>query len=458
MSPAGTAPGSDRTGGLLDQALRLAQRGQLKLAMPLFVAAIRAAPDDAEAAVQAGKAALRLGRPALAVQLLEECVTRHPAERRAVGHLMIARLRQGEWRAADALCRRVLELDPGNVQALATLGYLAPVLGAAGDAAGWLRAAIAAEERAGRRRIDALGARLLVGDYAGGWGLLHPDSPHPVPAPWVVPREPVWRGEPLPDPTVCLHNFGGLGDTLLLARYVPLVAARAARVVVVAPPALDRVLRSVEGLGGVVRAVEEMGSSTRYLNALQLPAVFGTTMHTVPVRFPYLNAPEEGPRLPPPGAGLRAGLVWAGNPDDWTDADRSVPRPELLAPLLGVAGVEWVSLQVGPRAAWAAELGIAAPPELRDFGDTAHVLAQLDLLVTVDTSVANLALAMGVPTWVMPPTYPDFRWGAPGEPSPWYPAARLFRRAHTDEWQGVVGCVAGALAAAVRDPSELRAE
>jgi hypothetical protein len=428
---------------LFERALRLERSGHRAMAMPFFIGATKESPDDPDVWVAAAKAALKLERPDAAAELLEQAVRRHPDCRRAWSKLMIARLRMGETETARHLCHRVLELDPENVQAMTMLGYTAPMVGEGERARSWFDRAFDAERRAGRRRLDSFEARLICGDYRGGWEVFHPDSSYRKPERWVKPIEPYWRGEPDPAATVCLHSFGGIGDLFLLARFFPEIAGRVGTLLIACPEVAAPVIRSVPGVSALVRRPDEAPDGAMYLSGLQIPAVMETTLESVPCSFPYLRPDDASATTGSPRP--RVGLAWAGNPALWTDPDRSVPDVELLRPLVAASGIEWVSLQVGPRAEWAAELGIPHRPALRDFGDTARELQRLDLVITVDTAVANLALAMGRPTWVLPPTFVDYRWGPGSGPSPWYPAARLFRRRSTDDWPRVIGDIVATL-------------
>jgi hypothetical protein len=293
--------------------------------------------------------------------------------------------------------------------------------------------------------------RLVRGDYERGWQYFEPDAPGAQPGRrvWSPPKERTWRGEVAKDRTVCVYKNGGNGDVFLFARYVPLIAERVGRVVMIAPETHDRLLASLPGLAAVMRHPDEAGEGALFAHLWSLPGIFGTTTATVPHEIPYLSAPAHGPVLPRSSA-LRVGLAWAGHPNTPINFDRSVPSPGLLEPLFRLPGIDWVALQVGYRAEYADQLPFAHRPSLADFGDTAYVLSQLDLLVTVDTAIANLAGALGVPAWVMVPTYPEFRWGTERTDTPWYPGLRLFRRAETTEWEGVIGRVAGALAERAR--------
>ena len=170
-----------------------------------------------------------------------------------------------------------------------------------------------------------------------------------------------------------------------------------------------------------------------------------------------MTPPESGPVLEKT-SGLRVGLCWYGGKACVHDRDRSTPSLSVLKALFQVPGVDWFSLQLeGPRTPEEEQFPLRRPPRVKDFGDTAHIMSQLDLVISVDTAVANLAAAIGHPTWVMVPTVPEFRWplGTSSTPeyattTPWYSTARLYRRTHTDEWEGVASRIATDLAALVR--------
>ena len=159
-----------------------------------------------------------------------------------------------------------------------------------------------------------------------------------------------------------------------------------------------------------------------------------------------------------PADGMRVGLAWSGHPDNVRDHERSIPFAR-LAPLIDVAGARFVSLQKDIRAADANDFRrcgnlLDLRGELRDFADTAAVIAQLDLVITVDTAAAHLAGAMGKPVWVLLPRVPDFRWLLDRATSPWYPRARLFRKGQADTWDAVIAAVAAELAARAASPVE----
>jgi hypothetical protein len=411
-----------------------------RLALPMLLLAARREPGDVAAWRDCALAALRAGAPSFAAAVLEESTT-HVESPALVGLWQEAAIRQADYESAARIARRRIEMEPDRPGPRFTLGDLASGLRVPEDPDAHYGAAFELERRRGRRHRRSFYALLLQSRYREAWSLLHPLAA--IPDGWITSREPEWDGEPT-SRRVCIHGFGGLGDAILWTRYARRLSGRVGGIIFAVPPAMHRLLAAAPDIAAVVSEPEHAVDALS-LHALQLPAVFGDDAADVAVPAPYLGAPRDGPRLPPTRR-LSVGLAWAGAPTLPTDADRSIPEPDLLRPLLGVPGVDWVSLQTGPRAGWAASLGIRPMPAVRDLADTARVVARLDLVVSVDTSIANLALAMGVPTWVFPPVYPEFRWGRTGA-SPWYPAARLFRRRTPDDWPRVIEAAATALRA-----------
>jgi tetratricopeptide (TPR) repeat protein len=291
---------------------------------------------------------------------------------------------------------------------------------------------------------------MVAGDYAVGLPKFE--------ARWEKERvfdAPLWLGEEaLAGKTLLIHAEQGLGDTLQFVRYAPLAAARGARVVVEAPPALKPVLAGAPGIADVVAPGEALPPFDLHCPMMSLPLAFHTTLATIPAQVPYLAAPLERvaqwkSRLRGDGQ-RRIGLVWSGNRKHKDDRNRSM-APQHLAPLFAVPGTQWIALQpeltARDRSFLAAHPGIQAiGGELADFGDTAAVMAGLDLVVSVDTAAVHLAGALGRPVWVMLPFSPDWRWLMQRPDSPWYPTARLFRQPATGDWDAVVAQVTAALA------------
>ncbi|HYH21838.1 MAG TPA: tetratricopeptide repeat-containing glycosyltransferase family protein [Azospirillum sp.] len=252
---------------------------------------------------------------------------------------------------------------------------------------------------------------------------------------------PVWNGGPVAGRTVLLIGEQGAGDSIHFVRYATLLAERGATVMVNCQPSLRRLLTSVPGVSKVVQGRLDAFDTAEVL--MSLPMRFGTRPDTIPAGVPYLSATTPPPvRLPDNGV-PRAGLVWAGNAAHVRDHWRSLPFGA-LGPLLDVGGIDFFSLQKGASAEHPRLTDLGS--HLRDFADTAAVVEQLDVVITVDTSVAHLAGAMGKPVWILLARNTDWRWLEDGDSTPWYPTARLFRQRELGQWDTVVAAVADALA------------
>ncbi|MDR6770932.1 tetratricopeptide repeat protein [Azospirillum sp. BE72] len=302
-------------------------------------------------------------------------------------------------------------------------------------------------------------ARLMAGDYAGGWPEFdwrrHDDRAEP---PWRRFSQPTWRGEALEGRTILLYAEQGLGDTLQFLRYVPLVAARGGRVVLEVQPSLLPLMAGVVGPAQVIARGDPLPPFDLECPLMSLPRAFGTVVNDVPATVPYLRADPARVALwrerLATGEGLRVGLVWAGNPRFPGDDQRS-PRLAGLRGLLDVPGCRFHGLQMGPGRADLTDAVMPegftdVAPEIADFADTAAIMANLDLVVSSCTGPAHLAGALGVPLWVALPLSADWRWMTGRDDSPWYPTARLFRQPTPGDWRSVAGRMAAELAALVQ--------
>jgi hypothetical protein len=257
--------------------------------------------------------------------------------------------------------------------------------------------------------------------------------------------KPLWLGEyPLGRKTILLHAEQGLGDTIMFVRYAPLFARAGATVVVEVQPALRDALSGLDGVR-VVAQGETLPAFDVHCPLGSLPLAHKTTLANVPAAIPYLHANEDRlarwrtrlEALP----GRRVALAFAGNPAHINDRNRSIAL-DRLRPLLALPGMSFISVQRDVRDADREALGdrliTDLGGELADFADTAAVLALSDLVLTVDTAVAHLASALGRPTWILLPFWPDWRWTLDRDASPWYPDARLFRQGADGDWAPVI--------------------
>jgi tetratricopeptide (TPR) repeat protein len=283
-------------------------------------------------------------------------------------------------------------------------------------------------------------------------------------------RQPRWQGEALNGRRILLHAEQGLGDTIQFSRYAAMVAARGGSVILQVQESVLRLMQSLAVVRAGLVETALLGATPPEFDPkfdlecplMSLPAVFGTTVETVPWTGAYLGADPElaaekkaqFPRSLLQGSPHRVGLAWAGNPRYKADRQRSVQLATLL-PLLRTPGVTWIALQKGP----AAEQLAALPSDVsvldgsshdRDLAETAALLFALDLVITTDTCIAHLAGAMGKPVWILLPHLSDWRWMQQSETTPWYPTAKLFRQRAPGDWDEVLERVMGKL-------SELRA-
>ncbi len=239
-------------------------------------------------------------------------------------------------------------------------------------------------------------------------------------------------------------------------RYAPLVAARGGRVVLEVQPPLARLAAGVKGVAEIVAAGMKLPQFDVHCSLLSLPDRFGTDLATIPAEIPYLTPdPEAVERWRVKlggGSRLKVGIAWAGNPSHKNDRNRSIAVERLL-PMLEIPGIRWFSLQVGEHAGDLARLPIGMVADLSDqlgdFSDTAAAVANLDLVIAVDTAVLHLAGALGRPVWAMLTFAPDWRWLLDREDSPWYPSLRLFRQARPGDWDSVLVRMRQLLAARV---------
>jgi tetratricopeptide (TPR) repeat protein len=380
-----------------------------------------------------------------------------------LGHVLVQRERFAE---AEACFRKALEApdDPvRTAERLSNLGVALGQLGRLDEELDCYERALALSPSPLARFNHAI-SRLRMGDFAGGWPEY--ESRWGRGAPQGGSRrafaEPAWDGSPLDGRRILLYAEQGLGDTLQFVRYAPLVAAAGGRVILEVPASLERLLVSVEGIEAVVQPDGPRPEFDLQCPLLSLPGIFGTTVETIPDRVPYLAPSEEARRAwerrLASVAGLRVGLVWAGSQHHGKDRTRSMPLGTLLGFLPAGQELSLHAFQVGPRRADLA--GAPLPvldlaPELTDFNETAAALLQMDLLLTIDTSVAHLGGALGVETWLCLPSVADWRWLSGRADSPWYPGMRLFRQPAPGDWASVVERVrrelAGSAAARARD-------
>jgi tetratricopeptide (TPR) repeat protein len=432
--------------------------GRREEALDCCLEAVRLDPAFAQAHNNLGNAYRDLGRAEEAVAAFREAIRIDPGLWEAHYNLALALREAGDRAAAAEHLRAAVERRPDFAQGWLDLGLLRYLEGDLAGARSHYDRAIAEKPDFAEAHVSRALHRLAEGDFAAGWEeyewRLQLDY---VRRKALFSDKPRWDGSPLAGRTLLLYGEQGFGDTLQFFRYAPLAAARGGgRVVVCCLPDLKALLARSPGVDAVLGFEDPIPPFDLCLPLLSLPRLFGTTQQTVPADVPYVHPDpakvrQWAERLPADGAALKIGLVWASGPK----STRSIPLRE-LAPLAGVRGVSFYGLQRGDpaREADQAPGGLRVrdlTPGLQDFSDNAALLANLDLLIAADTSLAHLAGAMGMPVWTLHNAPADWRWLLDREDSPWYPTMRLFRVEQFGAWSVLVARVADALAALVRD-------
>jgi tetratricopeptide (TPR) repeat protein len=453
-------------------------------------------PGDPNALANRGNALLSLNRPQEALAAFDEVLTRNPRHSDVLISRGTARAALGQIAEALADFDAALMSAPGHPgalynrgNALCDLGRYAEAIAAFDGALAALPNHLRAWNNRGRalqalnRHQDAVAcfdkAIALQKDYADAHfnralslltlgDLAHGFTEYE----WRWKRSgmsdtrrryrgKLWLGEyPLGGKTILLHAEQGLGDTIQFARYVPLLAHAGATVVLEVDPALKALFATLPGTAAVHARSEPLPPYDLHCPLGSLPLALKTESSTIPAGIPYLRADDARIAKWRPAIdalpGKRVALVWAGNPAHANDRNRSIDLA-LLAPLLSLNGISFVSLQRDLRAGDEELLARhtqvhQAGSELADLADTAAVLALSDLLISVDTAPAHVAAALGRPVWVMLPFSPDWRWTLQEDRSPWYPRARLFRQPALGDWPSVVSALREALTRFLAEP------
>jgi Flp pilus assembly protein TadD len=476
----------------LAEACRVMNR--LEEAVALLQRAIQLQPNFAEARYNLGVALVALGRPVGAEEAFHQALALKPEYAEACNNLGNLLKDQFRWAEAEAAYRQALEIRPGHAEAQNNLGNLLNAQGHPESALDHLHRALELnsdfadahsnlgstfmelgqfdEADASLGRALALSPHhpdaafnlaflhLLRGDYERGWTGYE--------ARWEAGRrarpsfaQPKWDGAPLEARRILIHAEQGFGDSLQFIRYGRLVAERGGQVIVLAPPALARLLRTAPGVPQVVTTHEAVPPFDVHVPMLDLPRIFATSPATIPCETPYLSADASGvaawrQRLGGARARWRVGLAWAGDPHHRRNHLRNLPF-ELLLPLLRVPDCQFFSLQIGTEAAtWRrfpeASAIVDHTASLTDFADTAAFLHELDLVICVDTAVAHLAGALGQRVWTLLSFVPDWRWSLESAETPWYPTMRLFRQPNRGNWRAVIRRVENELAALAAAP------
>lgn len=417
-------------------------------AIAAFQTAIEFDPTHVNAHNNLGLALKEAGRLAEAEAVWQGALEIDPRHLHLNYNLGLMRLRSGRFAEAEHLFRVSVESDPQHAAAYNDLGTVLRLTDRQTEAETVYRHALALQPGYADAEWNLALLMFLQGRYRDAWPHINARRRLGKP-PSNEPGYPEWRGEPLGGKSLVVWNEQGHGDYIQFARFIPLLRALGvASLTIYCPDALKALFETIPGVDAVVTHTGQLGRQHFWIYYMDLPHLFGITLENLPAQLPYLGVPAERSarwRDLLPRAGKRVGLVWKGSPSHQHNAERSLVDLAVLAPLWSVPGVTFISLQKGDGE----DQAMHPPPgqpllhlgsDTEDFADTAAIIAELDLVICVDTAVAHLAGALGKPCWVMLPTpWVDWRWMQSGDTSPWYPdVMRLFRQPIAGGWDAVV--------------------
>jgi Flp pilus assembly protein TadD len=439
------------------------QAGRLLAALAGYDAALALKPDFAQVWNNRGNVLADLNRLDEAVESYRQSLVHKPDHVNA--WIGLGRAQRLQGRVLDFLTsmQSAVAAHPGHVQAWDSLGVAHMELMHWDEAQSAFEQASSLDGNGATARFHLAQLLLLQGRFREAWPLY--ESRWQGPMEKQIRRLPVpqWQGQvPLSGKSILLHAEQGLGDTIQFSRYAQQVKALgAARVVLEVQAPLKPLLQGLPGVDALLARGEHVHPVDLHCPLMSLPLAFQTDATCIPQQVPALQAPMELKRrwsaLMGPSRGARVGLVWSGSAGHAGDQWRSLPLDAMLEMLPDQLDAVSVQPEVRPTdqdaLRQAAESGRLRHlgERLTDFAQTAALLEHVDLLVSVDTSVAHLAAAMGKPTWILLPHVPDWRWMCGRDDSPWYPSVRLFRQGADKRWGPTLDRVREALIAWQQD-------
>lgn len=395
-----------------------------------------------------GVAHYQAGEKAAALTALQQCLAIQPDYLPARYNLGVVLGELEQYKEALAYLHQVIEADARHSDAHKTLGHLYGQQNQLAQARFHCEQTVQINPQDAKAHYNLGMICLTLGDFATGWAECEWRWQTDEFTLFNCPQ-PRWQGQPLPEQTLLIHTEQGAGDSIQFIRYLPWAAERCGRVILVCPASL---MPLFEKLPGVDRCQTPGQISVNafdvYAPLMSLPYLAGTTVETIPASVPYLQADVSRCSIPVKDR-PRVGIVWAGSPTHGNDRRRSTQLADWRS-VLQVPGVEFFSLQKGPQIQELAQLPANITVHnldsvIQDYSDTAAVVAQLDLVISVDTSVTHLAGALGRPCWTLLCYHPDWRWLTCRPDSPWYSTMRLFWQRQPGDWAGVFDAVAAVL-------------
>ena len=420
----------------------LAASGKPEQAIAAYRAGIRLNPNSFEIRLNLGSVLGSVGRSEEAIAELSEASRLRPDA--AEVYVNLSNALRDSWSIDQAIAagEKAVGLKPSLAEAHLCLGAALACKGQFDRAKAAYRDAIRIRPEYPAAHLNLALAELVTRNLRQGW----PEYEwRKRCATALQPRhfsQPAWNGEDLGGKTILLYAEQGFGDAIHFIRYVPMVAEMGGKIVLECQPVLVRLFGNVPDVERIVPTGQALGQFDLHCALPSLPLMFKTTLDSIPAEISYLEAEPEAvkswrARIDRTGKHLQIGLAWAGSADNRNDRNRSIPLAK-FSPLADPDRLRFHSLQITPPPANAGVSVIDWSGELKDFADTAALIANLDLIISVDTAVAHLAGAMGKKVWLLLPFPPDWRWLLDRSDSPWYPSIRLFRQETPGDWDDVV--------------------
>lgn len=431
---------------LFAKAIEQHQAGRMERAIELYRHLVAQFPSYAAGWNNLGVALRATDRFAAAASALRRGTALNPDDAGAWSNLGNALRAIGDYDGAAEAHEKSLELDPSAGRVHYNLALVRRDLGQLDSALAGFAKAESIGFKSSEMMWDRALTMLVAGDLEQGfreyeWRWQLPESP-----PRYANIE-AWGGQSFAGKTLLVHTEQGFGDAIQFLRYLPMAAKLGGRVIYECPEPLRRLVQNSPVAIGIefVSHGAAAPAADYQIALLSLARVFETSLESIPSSSPYLVPPPDGPKLQVASDGPRVGLVWAGKPTHKNNRNRSISL-ETMLPLLELPNHRFIGLQKGdgadqPKVLGADALVINIGERMRDFADTAAILSQLDLLISVDTSVVHLAGALGVPAWALIPYSPDWRWLYGRDDTPWYESVRLFRQKTPRDWPEVVARV-----------------
>ena len=429
-------------------------QGKLEEAMACYSRALSLNPVFPEAYNNLGNVFQGQGKSEEAIACFNRALSLNPGYPEAHNNLGNMFKEQGKSEEAIACYSRALSLNPGYPESHNNLGAVFKEQGKLEEARACFNRAMSLKPDYPEARFNSGLLSLLQGDFEEGWRSYEyrrsfSDIKH------LKCVQPQWHGGDAGDKTILIWAEQGFGDMVQFIRYVSLVSERCGKVIVECQKELVSIIRRINLIDKVVERGDQIPDFDFHCPVMTLPLLLKTDIETIPAAIPYINIDPEKisdwrRRIGVDNGGFKVGLCWAGNPRHKYDRSRSLSL-EKLSPLSELEGVVFYSLQKGKAVGQMKEaqdiMGLVDYTDhLNDFSDTAALIENLDLVISVDTAVVHLAGAMGKRVWTLLPYIPDWRWLLYRSDSPWYPSMRLFRQPEYGDWDSVIKLVRDELA------------